>query len=227
MSALAFPLSWMFPSGHLTELRVDVQPRSDELDAELEKLYRRLNSPGDSLHGIAALPSPLPGLVFRYRKADGEHYVYVEDVVRRRLAGYTVFNRLVELDRKADRHLRGPHSKYAKRYQRRGIATAVYEWGLNSGLCLISGPRQSEGAHALWMTLARRHPLGYVDLRDKVLHFLGDEVDRAVLGNFHTRMVLLGKGWTFDYLMADTGCRPAQSARRESHGAIDQSLSGR
>lgn len=209
MSAFALPMPWILASDHRTELRVDLDLHPDDLDAELEKLHRRLNSPGDSLHGIATVPSPLTGLVFRYRKADGEHYVYVEDVVRGRLAGYSVFNRLVELDRKADKHLRGPHSKYAQPYQRRGIATAVYQWGLNSGLCLISGPRQSPGAHALWMKLSRQHPLAYVDLRDKVLRFLGHAVDPAVLDDFFTRMVLLGKGWTFDSLLAGTGSRPA------------------
>jgi len=193
------------------ELRLDVQLRPDDLDLELDKLHGRLNSRGDSLHGIATLPSPLPGLVFRYRKADGEHYVYVEDVARRRLAGYTVFNRLIELDRRADRHLRGPHSRYARGYQRRGIATAVYEWALESGLCLISGPRQSHGAHALWMALSRRHPLRYVDLRDKALRLLGEDVEQAVLEGFHTRMVLLGKGWTLDRWMTDTGCLPARA----------------
>lgn len=206
MSTLAVPFPMMFLFGNRTELRIDVQLRPDDLDAELEKLYRRIHSPGDSLHGIATLPSPLPGLVFRHREADGEHYVYVEDVVHRRLAGYTVLNRLIELDRRADRHLRGPHSKYAKRYQRRGIATAVYEWALDAGMCLISGPRQSPGAHALWRALSRRHALGYVDLRGKVLRFLGDDVEQAVLDDFHTRMVLLGKGWTFEGLMAGTGC---------------------
>lgn len=207
MSALALPRFGMFPLGHLTELRVDVLLRPDDLDAELDKLHGRINSPSDPLHRMVSIPSPLPSLVFRYRKADGEHYVYVQDVARQRLAGYTVFNRLVELDRRADRYLRAPHSRYAPAYQRRGIATAVYEWALNSGLCLISGPRQSQGAYALWMTLARRHPLGYVDLRDKVLRLLGDEVDQPVMGDLYTRMLLLGKGWTFQHLMADTGCR--------------------
>lgn len=212
MSTLAFALPWRFAPSHLTELRVDVQLRPDDLDAELEKLHRRIDSPGDPLHRMVSIPSPLPGLVFRYRKADGEHYVYVQDVVRRRLAGYTVFNRLVELDRRADRYLRGPHSRYASDYQRRGIATAVYEWALNSGLCLISGPRQSEGAHALWMALSQRHPLCFVHLRDKVLSLLGDKVEGAVISDFHTRMLLLGKGWSTDDLMADTGCRPGGTA---------------
>ena len=138
------------------DLRIDVQVRPDALHADLADIHRRLNTPGDALYGIPEIGSPGPGLVFRYREADGEHYVYVEDVVRRQLAGYTVFNRLMEVGRRADPHLRAPHSKYALAYQRRGLATAVYEWGLGAGICLMSGARQSSGAHGLWRALSRR-----------------------------------------------------------------------
>lgn len=200
-AALAWP-----PWGGRMELRIDVQLPQDGVEAELERLHRRLQTPGDALHRIAAEPSGLPGFVLRHREADGEQFVYVEDVVRRRLAGYVVFNRLVELDRRADRHLRGPHSKIAAAYQRRGIATAVYDWALARGLCLISGPRQSPGAHALWHRLARRHPLGFVQLRDKSLHWLGPQVTPQQLEDFHTRMVMLGAGWTFERFFDSTGC---------------------
>jgi hypothetical protein len=206
MSALAIPLFGWFPKP--MELRIDVRLHPDDVDAELEKLYRRFRTPGDRLHRIGAAPGPAPGLVFRHRESDGEHYVYVEDVVHRRLAGYTVFNRLLELSRRADPHLRAPHSRYGTRYQRRGIASAVYEWALGSGMCLISGPRQSAGAHALWRALANRHELGYVDLRDRRLEFLGPRVRRETLDEFHTRMVLLGRGWTFEELMQATGAGP-------------------
>src|SRR5690606_31500950 len=134
-----------------------------------------------------------PGLVFHYREADGEHYVYVEDPARRCLAGYTVFNRLVELDRRADRHLRAPHSKYAPGYQRRGIATALYRWWLASGRCLISGARQSPAANALWHSLAAHHGLVYVELREKVLRHLGLHIDERLRLELHTRMLLLGE----------------------------------
>jgi len=179
-------------------MRVDVRLPAAMVDAELRRLYRRLYTPGDSLHGIAALPIALPGLACRYRVADGEHYVYVEDLAAQRLAGYTVFNRLIELDKRADPFLRGPHSRYAEGYQRRGIATAVYEWALGTGMCLITGPRQSVGAHALWDALARRHPRAFVHLQDKVLRLLGPEVTPEQREDFHTRMVMLGVGWRFD-----------------------------
>jgi GNAT superfamily N-acetyltransferase len=191
-----------------TELRIDVALRPEDLETELDNLYRRLRTPGDSMFGCATLPAHLPGLVFRTREADGEYYVYVEDVVQGRLAGYTVFNRLVELNRRADRHLRAPHSRYSPEYQRRGIATAVYEWALGSGLCLISGARQSTGAHGLWRSLAQRHELVHVDVRDKALRCLGAEVDDALLDDLHTRMVLLGGDWTLDRLCGATGMRP-------------------
>ena len=51
-------------------------------------------------------------------------------------------------------------------------------------------------AHRLWLGLARDYELGYVDLRRKRLSYLGRAVDAAVLGDLHTRMVLLGRGWT-------------------------------
>ncbi|NMG45860.1 N-acetyltransferase [Aromatoleum toluvorans] len=182
------------------ELRIDVQQSPEALDIELDTLYRRLNSPGDALHGLPATESGAPGLVFRCREADGEFYVFVEDVIERRLAGYTVFNRLVELNRRAEKHVRAPHSKYAPAYQRRGIATAVYESALQSGLCLISGARQSAAAHALWHALAQRHELGYVDIGDKSLRYLGRRVNGAILDALHIRMVLLGRGWTVESL---------------------------
>lgn len=188
-----------------TELRIDVQHRPEEIETELELLHHRLHTPGDRLFGIASLPAPQPGLVFRHREADGEHYLYVEDVVLQRLAGYTVFNRLIEVDRRTDRHVRAPHSKYAPAYQRRGIATAVYEWGLQAGFCLVSGARQSPGAHALWLALGRRHPLGFVTLRERRLHYLGSEIDAALRDRLETRMILLGRQWTVDRLRALAG----------------------
>lgn len=178
------------------ELRIDVQPQPEDIETELETLYQRLYTPGDALHGIATLAGDLPGLVFRHREADGEHYVYVEDVARGRLAGYTVFNRLIEVDRRTDRYVRAPHSKYAPEYQGRGIATAVYELALGAGFCLISGARQSVAAHALWHALARRHPLGFVTLERRKLRYLGTAVNPATRDKLETRMILLGRGWT-------------------------------
>lgn len=183
-----------------TDVRIDVQHRPEELDTELDRLYRRISSPADALHGISAIATTMPELVLRWREADGEYYVYVEDVARQCLAGYTVFNRLIEVGRRADRYLRAPHSKYAPAYQRRGIATALYEWALDAGLCLMSGARQSPGAHRLWHALSARHELAYVQVRDKAVRHVGPAVDPAVLNDLHTRMILLGRGWTIERL---------------------------
>lgn len=191
------------------ELRVDVRHGAEEIEAELDTLYGRLYTPGDVLHGISVYETDLPDLVFRYRQADGEHYVYVEDVARGRLAGYTVFNRLIEVGKRADRYVRSPHSKYAQEYQRRGLATAVYEWGLERGLCLITGARQSMGANALWHALARHYPLGYVDVRNRSLSYLGDSVSQSVHDDLHTRMILIGKGWSVERLVSQAMRPPA------------------
>lgn len=191
----------------LTELRIDVQHGPERLDGEIASIYDRIRRPGDRLHGIAQIGLSDPDLVVRHREADGEFYVYVEDIRRRQLAGYTVFNRLIEVRRRADRYVRAPHSKYDPQYQRRGLATAIYRWGLDAGLCLVTGARQSPGAHALWRKLASAYEPGYVDLRDKTLTYLGRDISPEVLGELHTRMFLLGRGWTVDKFADATGMR--------------------
>ena len=179
-----------------SELRIDVDLPPASLEAELAALDRRLRTPGDALHACATWPAPLPGLYFRHREADGEHFVYVVDGASGRLAGYTVFNRLIEIDRRSDRHVRSPHSKYAPAWQGRGLASAVYAWALARGICLVSGARQSPAAFALWQSLGRRQPLHYVDIRDKRIHDLGPSVDAARRDRLTTRMFLAGAGWT-------------------------------
>jgi len=198
------PPPWL---SRLTELRIDVNQGPKRLDGEIASIYDRIRKPGDRLHGMARIPLNDPDLVIRHREADGEFYVYVEDVRRQQLAGYTVFNRLIEVHRRADRYMRAPHSKYDPRYQRRGLATAVYRWGLDAGLCLLTGARQSPAAHALWHKLAAHYELGWVDLRDKTLTYLGREISPQVLGELHTRMLLLGRGWTLGKFTAATGMR--------------------
>ena len=197
------------------ELRIDVNQPPQSIEAELEALHGRLHTPGDALHQCTRLPSPFPDLVLHHREADGEHYLYVEDPARARLAGYTVFNRLIEVDRRTDRHVRSPHSKYAPAYQGRGIASAVYAWALGRGLCLVSGARQSAGAHALWHALARRHPLRWVALRAKRMHDLGASVPSAQAAELDTRMILLGHGWSAARLRSLGLLHPAAEAANE------------
>lgn len=211
---LRMPLSWL---ARVLELRIDVAapPRLEE---ELEALYDRLRRPGDALHGLPVICMHFPGFVFRFREADGEYYIYVEDVARRRLAGYTVFNRLVEVNRRTDPYLRAPHSRYAPAYQRRGIATAIYRWWLEAGKCLITGARQSMGANALWHSLGKRYELTYVDLRNKSLRALGRQVDPATRDDLHTRMLLLGKGWELGRLAACTGMLLQAGESEEARG---------
>lgn len=185
-----------------TELRIDVKHSDNTIETELAALYRRLRTPGDALSLCTPLPALQAGLRFLHREADGEHYVYVEDAARQCLAGYTVFNRLIEIDRRTDRHMRSPHSKFAPAYQGRGIASAIYAWALAQGFCLLSGARQSEGAHALWRSLARRHPLRWVRVRAGRLHDLGAAVPSARANNLDTRLLLLGHDWSIAELRA-------------------------
>lgn len=184
------------------ELRIDVDHSEESIETDLDALYGRLHTPGDAMGACTRLPLPRPGLIFHHREADGEHYVYVEDVARRRLAGYTVFNRLIEVDRRTDRHVRSPHSKYAADYRGRGIASAIYDWALGRGICLVSGARQSASAHALWRSLARRHPLRWITVCAKRMHDLGPGVPPERAARLDTRMLLLGHGWSLAELRA-------------------------
>lgn len=191
---LPFP-HFRLPFQRPAELRVDVDPSRTGADEPLNSIYDRIHTPGDRLHNLPSFGLPYPHLRIRVREADGEFYAYVEDLQRGCLAGCTVFNRLVEINRKADRHLRSPHSRYLARYQRRGIATAVYEWALGQGICLMTGARQSPGAHALWLGLARRYMSGFADLRAKTLTYLGRDVQPEALDRICTRMFLIGREW--------------------------------
>ena len=215
MSAAAMNLALPFPGLRIpflhrpAELRVDVDPSSAGRGESLEAIHERIHSPGDALHGLPAFGLRDPRLKVHVREADGEYYAYVEDTQQHCLAGCTVFNRLVELDRRADRHLRSPHSRYLAQYQRRGIATSVYDWALGAGICLMTGARQSAGAHALWRSLAQRYESGFADLRGKRLTYLGRDVGTHDLDRLETRMFLLAPGRTLQDFCAAAGMRRA------------------
>ncbi len=184
------------------ELRIDVHTGIDAIEHELQSLHGRLHRPGDSMHNIGRLQFlDDPRFAVHHRVADGEIYVYIEDLREQRLAGYTVFNRLIELNKRADRLLRAPHTKFAPPYQRKGLATALYRWSLDGGQCLISGARQSPGAHALWNRLARDYEEGYVYLLDKTVTYLGTKVtEPRLMDDLNTRRILLGRDWTVEGL---------------------------
>lgn len=207
MHTLLLPYIGLPRPRYTTELRIDVRQDAGDIERELDAVHGRMRRPGDALHALPVICMQLPGLVLRYRQADGEHYVYAEDLAQGRLAAYIVFNRLIELDRRADRHLRAPHAKVAPAYQRRGIATAIYRWWLEGGNCLITGARQSAGAHAMWRALGRTYESFYVGVSGKQLRDLTGQLDRRTLDDLHTRVVLLGRGWSKDRLAACTGMR--------------------
>jgi hypothetical protein len=177
-------------------MRIDVSLDHRNLDAELAGLHARMRTPGDALHGLPAIATSLPHLAFRYREVDGEFHVYVEDPARPALAGCTVFQRVPEVDRRVDACIRSPHSRYAQDYRGQGIASAVYAWALQAGMCLVSGPRQSPAAHRLWMALARTYEIAFVQVADKRLRIMEAEPHPAALQDLGTRMLLLGAGWT-------------------------------
>ena len=175
----------------VTELRIDVM--LPLVDGELEAIHERLHQPGNKLYGLQRRPLHDPQFSLHWREADGEWFAYVEDLAQRRLAGYTVFNRLVEVDKRTDRQVRSPHSRFAPDYQRRGIASAVYRQVLDDGVNLLSGARQSPGAHGLWNHLARRYESHYVQIaQSKQLTYLGKQPPHGeILDQLQTRRLLL------------------------------------
>ena len=180
-----------------TELRIDVM--LPLVEGELQAIHERLHQPGSKLYGLQRRPMHDPQFQLHWREADGEWFAYLEDCANHCLAGYTVFNRLVEVDRRTDRHVRSPHSRFAPQYQRRGLASAVYRQVLDAGTCLVSGARQSPGAHGLWNHLARRYDSCYVGITPaKSLRPLGCEVAPTLMDQLSTRRLLMGAGWTLE-----------------------------
>ena len=178
----------------LTELRIDVDLSGRDIQREFEALYDRIRTNHRTRDAMRPLPLHLHELVFRLREADGEYFVYAIDPLRNRVVAYTVFNRLVEVNRHTDRHLRAPHTKVAHGYRRMGIATAIYRWWLDSGRCLMTGARQSAGAHGLWMALARDYELAAarIDTHKRVQQ-LPLPPPPGFFNALDTRLVLVGR----------------------------------
>lgn len=176
-------------------MRVDVTLAHRDVEAELNRLYLRLQTPGDALYGLPTIECQVSGFMLHLREHAGDLYVYVEDVQGRALAGSTVFNRSLEPEIRTLKFLRSPHSRYGPAYQRRGLATAVYSWALKSGLCLLSGPRQSPAAHCLWLSLGFAHWLLVAQLNDRQLKQRAC-IEPAAFERLDTRLLLLGAGWT-------------------------------
>lgn len=186
-----------FASG-VSQLRIDVALPEQDIEQELDALHTRWFSRESHLDVPDGLHLPGHPLAFWTREADGEHFIYVVDPVQSRLAAYIVMSRLIELDRRADRHLRSPHAKVAGPYRRMGIVSTVYRWWLDSGRSLISGARQSPAAHQLWQSLARDYPTVYVSLKGKRVRALAPPVAANVRDDIDTRVVLLAKACSLE-----------------------------
>ena len=178
----------------LAELRIDVDLSGRDIQREFDALHERIRTNHRTRDAMQPLPLHLHGLVLRMREADGEVFVYAIDPLRNRIVAYTVFNRLVEVDRHTDRHLRAPHTKVAHGYRRMGIATAIYRWWLDSGRNLMTGARQSAGAHGLWMSLARDYTLVAVRIAEhKRVQQLPLPPPPGFFDALDTRLVLVGR----------------------------------
>lgn len=182
-------------------MRIDVHWDPAVVEKELDALEARLRAKGRLDPALATLQElPLPLRLWR-QEADGEFFVYIEDPSNGVFVGCVIFNRLIEVNRRVDRMLRSPHARLRPHYQRRGLAAQIYRRELQAGYCLLSGARQSPGAHALWQSLARQNENGYVHVADKHLHGLPAQPDPEVMDQRQTRRLLCGRGWSIERLL--------------------------
>ena len=72
----------------------------------------------------------------------------------------------------------------------------------SAGTCLMTGARQSAGAHALWRKLTSRHGSGFAAIDGRKLIYLGNQVTPRQLDRLETRMFLLGEGWSLERFQA-------------------------
>ncbi|MEI2416708.1 N-acetyltransferase [Orrella sp. JC864] len=182
-------------------MRIDYDAGTQRVQAELDALQARLQARTPRLRARGLPLAGLTHLRVHQRSADGEHYFYIEDVRARLLAGYVVFNRLVDIDRALDPYVRSPHARFRPAYQRQGVATWLYRQMLDAGVSLLSGARQSAAAHALWRALGRRYPMGFVRLQGRELTALGPAISLDVFDDLHTRLLLCGAGWDIAQLL--------------------------
>lgn len=202
--------AWRRPlAALLTELRIDVFLPDDRVAADLAAINGRADTLLGQCDVLDGLRLPPSGLEVRTRCADGEHFLYVVDTACQQVVAYITLNRLVEINRRADRVLRAPHTKVATAYQRRGIASSAYRWWLDSGRSLVTGARQSPAARALWMAMARSYRLVYVVIEDKRIACLEQAPPDAVLQQLNCRAVLLGRGASLDEFVDQARHRPA------------------
>lgn len=177
-------------------MRIDVNLDHRDMDDELARLQARQCREVGTRSAPTVFATHEAGFTFSCKEVDGEFHVQVEDRARGALAGCTVFQRVPEVSRQTGRPMRSPHSRYATPYRRRGLATVVYRWALDSGLCLVSGPRQSPAAFGLWQSLAASYAHAFVQVGEKGLRIISPAEAAARLGELDTRMLLLGCGWT-------------------------------
>lgn len=204
MSAFHLTAPWWLPpwTRQRTELRVDVHLPEDRIESELEALNRRIDVWRPRCEELVRPPGLPPHLRVLIRVGGGEHFVYVLNVLTQRVVACVTLNHLSDVGRPASHHFRAPHTKVSVHHRRRGIASAIYRWWLDSGQSLMTGARQSPAARGLWLAMARHYPLTYVWLENKCVYPLDETPPAAVLDRLNVRAVLLGRGQSLDTWLA-------------------------
>lgn len=192
------------------DLRVDVSRPPDHVRGELRELAQRVLPAALEPVKLGG-PGLPPTLTVQERHAGGDVYMYVYTRDTQRLVGYVAFQQIPEAGRRARKHVRSPHALFHPAYQRQGLGTALYGAILARGYGLVSGARQSPGAHALWQALGRRHTLAYVQVGGRQWRHLGQVVDGDTFDDLQTRLLLLPAGLDVDDFAQASGLLPADA----------------
>lgn len=105
--------------------------------------------------------------------------------------GYLFMDNVSKVFDKTPRELWSPHSYIAREHRGKGLIASLYQWALNSGVCLITAGQQTSAAYALWTKLSRSYPRYWVDFEDETITKTLSDYIKSLDG---TEMLLIGRG---------------------------------
>lgn len=94
------------------------------------------------------------------------------------------------------------HAQVDPQLQGKGIASTIYQRFLDAGKCLMTGERHSIAANKLWRSLASKNDCYLVDTANLLL-LKPTTPALIVQGVAAIRLIILGRGWTEERLVAE------------------------
>lgn len=187
----------MSPAHRLTALKIIKRYKVNE--ATIRSYYGTCRKYSRKRRIVKTDQSNIVLEVFDY--ADS-YFIFVRDLAKEAKDDSEQVVGMVELDTMADiPDLPGftfvtPHVSLLPAYVGQGVGKSLYTWILQSGLCLISGDRQSQAANRLWKALSTRYEWAVYDVPETCLL----EPTPKSARDPHARLIVLGKGHTVEQL---------------------------